>query len=59
MTGGPSIVFTPKAVVDQTYVQNSSKVCKTKVGADANQLHSFSSDFTQDGSMTLKLIGLK
>ena len=25
MTGGPSIVFTRKAVVDETYIRNSSK----------------------------------
>ena len=27
MTGGPSIVFTRKAVIDQTYIRNSSIVC--------------------------------
>ena len=29
MTGGPSIVFTRKAVVDETYIRNSSNVCKS------------------------------
>ena len=28
MTGGPSIVSTRKAVVDQTYVRNSENICK-------------------------------
>ena len=31
MTGGPSIVFTRKAVVHQTYIRNSSNICKTIV----------------------------
>ena len=42
MTGGPSIVFTRKAVVDQTYIRNSSNICKTIVGIDASQLYPFS-----------------
>ena len=42
MTGGPSIVFTPKAVVDEKYIRNSSNVCKSIVGIDANQLYPFS-----------------
>ena len=42
MTGGPSIVFTRKAVVDQTYICNSSNICKTIVGIDASQLYPFS-----------------
>ena len=37
MTGSPSIVFTRKAVVDQTYIRNSSNICKTMVGIDASQ----------------------
>ena len=65
MTGGPSTVFTRKAAVDQTYIRNSSNICKTKVGIDASQLYPFSNvqrcqpDFAQYGSMTLKLIVLK
>ena len=42
MTLRPSIVFTPKAVVDQSYIRNSSYVCNTIVGIDARQLNSFS-----------------
>ena len=38
MTVGPSIVFTRKAVVDETYIRNSSNVCKSIVGIDATQL---------------------
>ena len=38
MTGGPSIVFTRKAVVDQTYIRNSENICKSFVGMDASQL---------------------
>ena len=42
MTGGPSIVFTRKAVVDQTYIGNSENTCKFIVGIDASQLYPFS-----------------
>ena len=42
MTGGPSIVFTRKAVVDGTFIRNSSIVCKLIVGIDASQLYPFS-----------------
>ena len=42
MTGGPSIVFTRKAVVDKTYIKNSSNICKSIIGIDASQLHPFS-----------------
>ena len=41
MTGGPSIVFTGKAVVDQTNNRNSSNACKIKVGIDASQSYPF------------------
>ena len=41
MTGGPSIVFTRKAVVDETYSRNLSNVCKSIVGIDASQLYRF------------------
>ena len=59
MTGGPSIVFTRKAVVDETYIRNSSNVCKSLVEIDASQLYSFSmcqdmpTDCTRDGILTL------
>ena len=42
MTGGPSIVFTRKAVVDQTYIRNSENICKSIVGNDASQFYPFS-----------------
>ena len=42
MTGGPSIVFTRKAVVDQIYIQNSENVSISIVGIDANQLYPLS-----------------
>ena len=41
MTGGPSIVFTRKAVVDKTFIRNYSNVCKSIVGIDASQLYPF------------------
>ena len=39
MVGGPSIVFTRKAVVDETFIRNSGKICKFIVGIDASQLY--------------------
>ena len=42
MTGGPSIVFTRKAVGDETFTRNLSNVCKSIVGIDACQLYPFS-----------------
>ena len=42
MNGGPSIVFTQKAVVDERYIRNSSNICKSIVGIDASQLYPFS-----------------
>ena len=42
MTGGPSIVFTRKAVLDKIFVRDSSNVCKLIVGIDASELHSYS-----------------
>ena len=42
MTGGPFIVFTRKAVVDETFIRNSSNVCKLIVGVDASHLYPFS-----------------
>ena len=46
MTGGPSIVFTRKAVVDKTFIRRSNNICKTIVGIDASLL-----DSTLDGSL--------
>ena len=42
MTGGASIVFTRKAIVNETNIRNSSNVCKSIVGIDASQLYPFS-----------------
>ena len=42
MVGGPSIVFTQKAVVDETFILKSSNLCKSIVGIDASQLYSYS-----------------
>ena len=42
MTGGSSIVFTRKAVVDKTFIRRSNNICKTIVGIDASQLYPFS-----------------
>ena len=42
MVGGPSIVFTRKAVVDATFIRKSKNLCKSFVGTDASQLYSYS-----------------
>ena len=42
MVGGPSIVFTRRAVVDETFIHKSQNVCKSIVGIDASQLYPFS-----------------
>ena len=42
MVGGPSIFFTRKAVVDETFIRNSGTVCKSIVGIDASQLYPYS-----------------
>ena len=42
MVGGPSIVFTHKAVVDETFIRNSEIICKSIVGIDASQLYPYS-----------------
>ena len=40
--GGPSIVFTRKAVVDETFIRKSTNLCKSIVGIDASQLYPYS-----------------
>ena len=40
--GGPSLVFTRKAVVDETSIRKSSNLCKSIVGIDASQLYPYS-----------------
>ena len=42
MVGGPSIVFTREAVVDETFIRDSTIWCKSIVGIDASQLYPFS-----------------
>ena len=42
MVGGPSIVFTGKAAVDETFIRNSRNLCKSIVGIDASQLYPYS-----------------
>ena len=42
MVGGPSIVFTRKAIVDETFILNSGKNCKSIVAIDASQLYPYS-----------------
>ena len=64
MVGGPSIVFTRKAVVDESFIRNSGNVCKSIVGIDASQLYPFlcaspcQQDYTRGGNMTQNLIHL-
>ena len=42
MTGGPSIVFTRKAVVDKAFIRDSSNICKSIVGIDASLFYPYS-----------------
>ena len=42
MVGGPSLVFTRKAVVDETFPRNSTNICKSVVGIDASQQYPLS-----------------
>ena len=42
VVGGLSIVFTRKAVVDETFIRNSGNICKSIVRIDANQLYPYS-----------------
>ena len=42
IVGGPSIVFTRIAVVDETFSRVSSNVCKSFVEIDASQLYPYS-----------------
>ena len=39
MVGGPSLVITRKAVVDETFIRKSTNLCKSIVGTDASQLY--------------------
>ena len=42
VVGGPSIIFTRKAVVDKTSIRKSTNICKSIVGIDASQLYLYS-----------------
>ena len=42
MVGGPSIIFTRKAVVDETFIRISENFCKSIVGIDESQLYPYS-----------------
>ena len=42
VVGGPSIVFTRKAVVDESFIRKSTNICKSVVGTDASQLYPYS-----------------
>ena len=42
MVGGPSTVFTRKAVVNEMFLRKSSNFCKSIVGIDASQLYPYS-----------------
>ena len=42
MTDELTNVFNRKAVVDETFIRNSSIICKSIVGVDSSQLHSYS-----------------
>ena len=41
VVGGPSIVFTRKAVVDETFNPKSRNLCMSNVGIDASQLYPY------------------
>ena len=42
VVGGPAIVLTRKAVVDETFIRKSTNLCKSIVGIDASQLYPYS-----------------
>ena len=42
MVGGPSIVFTHKAVVDETFIRNSANICNSVAGIDASRWYPYS-----------------
>ena len=42
VVGGPSIVFTWKVVVNETFIRKSTNLCKSIVGIDASQLYPYS-----------------
>ena len=42
MKGSPSIVFTRKAVANETFIRKSNNLCKSTVETDASQLYPYS-----------------
>ena len=42
VVGGPLIVLTRRAVVDETFFQKSANICKSILGIDASQLYPYS-----------------
>ena len=42
MVGGPSIVSTRKAMVDETFIRNTGNICNSIVGIDPSQLYPYS-----------------
>ena len=42
VVGGPSIVFTRKSVVDETFIRDSGNICQSIIGIDASQLSPYS-----------------
>ena len=42
MVGGPSMVFTRKAVVDKIHIRKSTTVYRSVVGVDSSQLYPYS-----------------
>ena len=41
VVGGPSVIFTRKAVVDEISIPKSTTICKSIVGIDASQLYPY------------------
>ena len=39
MVGGPSVLFTRKAVVDETFIRKSTNLCRSNADKDASQLY--------------------
>ena len=42
IVGGPSIVYTRKAIDDGSFIRKSTNICKSMVGIDASQLYPYS-----------------
>ena len=52
----PSFVFTRKAVVDDVFIRNSGKICKSIVDSDASQLDPYS--VSAHANRTIHAIGI-